>query len=636
MNASSNNIEIAVWGLKLGHQIFFSSNGLNTASNDVTDVLEDIRGVVNFSTPGICFHSVELSEKYQIFSVYRTIYDWVGREGYFAISLFVPHGRELPPGRCYTLLQELLNLYERNYIDDRNKIVNYKEDVTLFTRILDEKGKLQPASSGTVVGSGNRYAQVRYTGTGDLIAFLDSPCRSEYAEFKEIFFINEAETRLRLSHNVVSLNITPVVRTLKFGVQANDGFGTTSVRPAILTYKCNGQYVQPMIGSDGLQATIGNLKPGDRISAFQKLDSALEEIGSVVVGNETSSVTTFEVKKTTVRLQISMDSDRADAYPFKIMIYGGGSNAGQYGQALVKNPVSGIIEFTMTLGHSFELTCDKIPNFNFKNSPNVAGFNHGNGTVNLSVRVPGVNQTPVAGQASAYTASQQIPNRSYTSYQDRNTTKSPVSGKVTNGSKILNNNQLKAGVIVILFLVLMVLVFNFFNNDDGNKNSEPEFSSCVKEIRTSLAQKNISLSKLNSYLVCLDSAKAHNMDVESLKDSINRVNTAYKKIETLKIDKEKFDLTNRKPALPDSSEVRKYESVVKTVDSSYSIGNDIIEELKLLDSLSLKVMAYNLVKNSTDLKTVQRNKKFLDDFRKLNQMKINTYLTENQINSIPR
>ena len=540
MDVSSNNIEIAVWGLKLGHQIFFNSSGLDAGSHEVVDVLEDIRGVVNFSSPGISFHSVELSDRYQIFSVYRTIYDWVGREGYFAISLFVPQGKAMAPGKCLELLQELLRLYENNYIDERNKIKNYKEDIALFTREIEKVGSLVPAPPPVVKGSGNRYARVSYSGKADLERFLDSPSRQEYAAFKEIFFIDDADTRLRLSPNVVTLDVSPVVSTLSFTVTTTLPDGKKyDLIPAGLLFKVNNQPVSPQIDKILKRGRLSNLKPGNVVEVVQNLNGVDRVIETVTLGNNNAQDVVLSISETTVVIKLKHYSGYI-------------SNSGYFsvesnGTRIFSGPPqNGEIRFSARLGSTAVIKSEHKNLAGFPQNLHITPekFIEGNGIVMIDVFFNDKSPAPFPSEASS-------------AHQYPNPTKDNARGKETGDflpqTNKYNTVEKKHALFAVLFLALLIFVSliyvisDLINSGNGGKdveNSNKPVNHCDR-IKEDLYRK-IPVDSLKSYKTIVDTSKCGDPYANR---RIDTVMNNYKKLEKLWEDMKRYDLITGQPDL---------------------------------------------------------------------------------------
>jgi hypothetical protein len=246
----NDEIGLIGWGLKLGQQVFFHSSNIDIDDPVVQITLEDIRGIINFSQPNLKFFSLEFNNAYKIYTIYRSIFDWVNRDGaYYAMSIFVPHKLDTPPKEVIRLLNELLDRYHNNYIDIlSNQIKRIKEDPTLFFNIIktfnffDRQGMDTPIVSDV---QNMRYAYISYSSEDELSSFFDEPYREEYSQFKEVYFIDsklEQENRLRVSSQLVKLSIPSILPryTVQFFIYENVNGERKEIQNAVINVGVNG------------------------------------------------------------------------------------------------------------------------------------------------------------------------------------------------------------------------------------------------------------------------------------------------------------------------------------------------------------------------------------------------------------
>lgn len=298
---NQEQIGLIAWGLKLGKQVFFHSNFINPEEAAMVNALEDIRGVVNFTQPNLQFYSLEFTEKFRIYTAYRTIFDWVGREGYLALSVLVPHTYQLKEAHTFRLLKDLLGTYETNYIDERHRIKNQRENPDLFFSLINSE-RLQPmAQRETLMGNNsNRYAYLLYNNDTDLINYFDSPYRREYNGYKEVFFLLQSQHRLRPSENATKLNLPPKVISYTLDIVFQDEKGN-NVQPD--------QWSAQVENTNYKTLTISDLNLNDQVvvSAEKAGYSTINQTISLKTqffGQETRKSKTFTFSRKQVNVKI--------------------------------------------------------------------------------------------------------------------------------------------------------------------------------------------------------------------------------------------------------------------------------------------------------------------------------------------
>jgi len=138
---NNNKFGLVLWGTKRGKQVFAASN-LEEKLSIIDNQIPDIRNYVLIYNPGKTFYSIENQQNRIVFSYYRTIEDWVGRMGFYAVSIIAEKNifceKEIIP----ELLKQLSELYYQNYVavnDKPNRISEYlHEDISLFENLIDK------------------------------------------------------------------------------------------------------------------------------------------------------------------------------------------------------------------------------------------------------------------------------------------------------------------------------------------------------------------------------------------------------------------------------------------------------------------------------------------------------------------
>lgn len=208
----SDKIGIIAWGTKRGKQVFFHSKHLNPKEQPIERTLEDIQGIINFNSVGSDFYSLEFTDVYKVYTAYRSVYDWTNRKAYFAISLLVPHSVQILQGGPFGLINDLMAIYIREYVQD-NQITTKKEDPELFERIIRDFPKSSMHAEDVLVADTNNlspYAFLRYPDPPTLGEYFKDPYRKEFRDFKEVFFIPEQDAGLRAGVGIKDLtNLVP-------------------------------------------------------------------------------------------------------------------------------------------------------------------------------------------------------------------------------------------------------------------------------------------------------------------------------------------------------------------------------------------------------------------------------------------
>jgi hypothetical protein len=127
---------LMLWGTKLGAQIFAQNNISTTETRPFTDLREI---GVRFETAEALLFSYEHKDGYHAYTIYRSLLDWRNRSGYFAISIFVADNKSAPLDKLPALLQELADIYSKEYYDKaKNQISEQtRENIAFFTAPLN-------------------------------------------------------------------------------------------------------------------------------------------------------------------------------------------------------------------------------------------------------------------------------------------------------------------------------------------------------------------------------------------------------------------------------------------------------------------------------------------------------------------
>lgn len=116
--------------------------------------------------------------------------------GEIGIAVFVPKQKKIAGKDVKELLDQLIELYKDNYMEDGYKIINPSTnyDWELFTAKVDEYNKKLSENNNFMFFSGKpdkEPAFTYYKTESDLIEYLDNPYQDEYRGYKQILLIDE-------------------------------------------------------------------------------------------------------------------------------------------------------------------------------------------------------------------------------------------------------------------------------------------------------------------------------------------------------------------------------------------------------------------------------------------------------------
>jgi len=182
-------IEISVSAIKGGFRDLFQS-GPN-APQGIASVIRPDSGspfAVGQEAYAISFNNNGL-----VCTKCRIIRDVLGgsRVGNISISLLIPVGYWLSGSDIKSLLDELLEIYRANYIDDDNNLGNVYEEWDFITKISN-KFRLSPDPNGSVeiFKQGTVDAAfLYYSSDEEMRKYFDLPYQETYFTYKQVFFV---------------------------------------------------------------------------------------------------------------------------------------------------------------------------------------------------------------------------------------------------------------------------------------------------------------------------------------------------------------------------------------------------------------------------------------------------------------
>jgi hypothetical protein len=196
MVMNTNLLKYAFWGTKRGKAMFFHSPGLE--SEVINETMDDIRGAVTITEPDCNYYSLEFTAKYKVYSQYYPVNDELGRPGFLAVTIYIPHSVEVdsespdaPAGDVLHLLNSMMNLYRQNYVNSNSRmIVSKKEDPSLFDEVIAKARTLACDDYCEKASPKNdSFKIIRYSNDDVLRRYFDLPYQDEYFNHQEIVFI---------------------------------------------------------------------------------------------------------------------------------------------------------------------------------------------------------------------------------------------------------------------------------------------------------------------------------------------------------------------------------------------------------------------------------------------------------------
>lgn len=142
---------------------------------------------------GQSFYSLAFTINGVIFSKYIIGYDdQRSNLGYIGISVFMPVQKKITGVDIKNLLDDLVNIYYKNYCPDFN-IRNKQEDWILFNSLVESYNiKLKNnIDSENIISGTTDAAYVYFNDTKKIENYFDAPYQEEYQPYRQILFINK-------------------------------------------------------------------------------------------------------------------------------------------------------------------------------------------------------------------------------------------------------------------------------------------------------------------------------------------------------------------------------------------------------------------------------------------------------------
>lgn len=185
-------MEILIQGSKGGYKIFHKT--ANFPSNFAADSRrEDVEN--NRLTVGKTTYSISMAGNGCIFSKSVGIWDVKrGSIGTVSFSVFIPSSKRLTGTDIKSLLDEISNVYSRNYIVNGDLNLEIREDwmqITAITNAYESRMTSIPSEDIENFASGTKDAAfIYYSQEQELLNYLQAPYQEEYSLYKQVLLID--------------------------------------------------------------------------------------------------------------------------------------------------------------------------------------------------------------------------------------------------------------------------------------------------------------------------------------------------------------------------------------------------------------------------------------------------------------
>ena len=190
---SHDEIGLVVWGIKADHKVFCSNGVVDYNDAVIRDTIKDTRSFIRFNDARLTLYALEFTERYKVFTIYRSCKDAAGRTGaYVAFTLYVPHTKRILNIR--EVMDLMMDKYFGEYIHPLSSdYLPFKyDDIQPFRVILQSKAEVKDEPRSWKV---NRSRQddrpsIRIINDmNELDEFFSSPYRKEFYSCQEVIFM---------------------------------------------------------------------------------------------------------------------------------------------------------------------------------------------------------------------------------------------------------------------------------------------------------------------------------------------------------------------------------------------------------------------------------------------------------------
>ncbi len=202
-----NNPALVFWGTKRGKKTFLA-HGIEDNLEDINDYLYDIRNYLQFGSLNLEYFILEQKDDYIICTIAQTIFDWVGRNGYFSASLVIPYGKKIKNSeQIPSILQEIAKEYHKKYI--QNSAIadtideNAVEDKLNFIDYI-KKYELENTTPKNL-SFGSEKCAIQFDSIDDLSKFFKYYDREDIKKYERIVFIPKNKKDTTCSYPFIKL-----------------------------------------------------------------------------------------------------------------------------------------------------------------------------------------------------------------------------------------------------------------------------------------------------------------------------------------------------------------------------------------------------------------------------------------------
>ena len=190
---SHDEIGLVVWGIKADHKVFCSNGVVDYNDAVIRDTIKDTRSFIRFNDARLTLYALEFTERYKVFTIYRSCKDAAGRTGaYVAFTLYVPHTKRILNIR--EVMDLMMDKYFSEYIHPLSSdYLPFKyDDIQPFQVILQSKAEVKDEPRSLKVNRSRQDDRPNIRIINDmneLDEFFSSPYRNEFYSCQEVIFM---------------------------------------------------------------------------------------------------------------------------------------------------------------------------------------------------------------------------------------------------------------------------------------------------------------------------------------------------------------------------------------------------------------------------------------------------------------
>ncbi len=255
-----NRLAFAIWGTKRGKKLFLQSN-IDEDENTIDDELNDIRGVIGFKKIGSQFYSIEYKTDYTNLTIYRTIYDWLGRLGFYAVSICIPTEKSISCSIC-KILDDLSEIYHKEYIEKTDEIAinriraDKQEELNEFQKYIDSLNCPIQINRKEKKTHEKETCVIKFQNKDELDSIIQEYQRTELLLFNRVFILPAKS--YDLSCNFKEISLKPIEKKYILNLKIVKAKNISeAIKGAIITISKNNQSIvnQHRIENDRYQIT---------------------------------------------------------------------------------------------------------------------------------------------------------------------------------------------------------------------------------------------------------------------------------------------------------------------------------------------------------------------------------------------